>query len=178
MQTTSFGSNAIKFGLFIGLFNIVLSLIYYVFDVNMFSTGFMIGNIVLSLIIVISFFVFGIKSYRNTGLAGKITFLQAFTQGIAIGIIAYLIIGVYQYVFTAYIAPDYMASQLEKFIDFMEGFGMPDEALDAAVEEFKKNLPPAKAMLAQFKNGGIMTVIVSLLIAAFIKKDTTEATIA
>ena len=177
MDNVSFGSNAVKFGLFIGVFNIILTLLYYVFNIDIFSYTFMGLNIVLGFGIVISFFVFGVKSYRQKALGGKITFMQAFTQGLAIGIVGYTIIGAFNYIFNAYIAPEYMAQQLDGFIEFMEGFNLPDEAFDQAIADFEDSMPPMSQLLSSLKSGAIMSLIVSLIVGLAIKKDTTETQI-
>ncbi len=177
MGKVSFVNNAIKYGLIIAIFNIILTLLYYVLDIEMFSFSFIALNLTLGLAILVGIFIFGIKNYRENGLDGKITFGQAFLQGLTIGIVGYAVIAVFTYVFHAFIAPEYMAAQMDGFIAFMEGMGIPDEALDEAVAEFEKNLPPMNQLISALKSGGIMTIIFSLIVAASVKKDTTETQI-
>lgn len=177
MEKVSFINNALKYGLIISAFNIVLTLLYYVLDIEMFSFTFIALNLTLGLLIIIGFFIFGIRNYREKGLDGKITFGQAFLQGLSIGIIGYAIIAAFTYIFHAFIAPEYMAAQMDGFIMFMESMGIPDEALDEAVSDFEENLPPINQFLSVLKSGGIMTIIFSVIIAASVKKDTTEAKI-
>jgi len=177
MDKISFGNNAVKFGLFLAAFNIILSLVYYVLEVEMFTFSFIAGNLFIGLLFIISFFLFGIKNYREKGLNGKITFGQAFLQGLAIGIIGYLIISIYNYVFNAYIAPDYAASQIEGFIHFMEKMNVSDEILDKAITDFETNMQPFNQLKSALVSGTIMSLIISAIVAASIKKDTTEAEI-
>ena len=129
MGKVSFINNALKYGLIISIFNIVLTLVYYVLDVEMFSFSFIALNLTLGLAIIIGAFLIGVKSYRTNGLDGKITFGQAFMQGLTIGVIGYGIIAIFTYIFHSFIAPDYMAAQMDGFIIFMEGMGVPDEIL-------------------------------------------------
>lgn len=177
MEKVSFGSNAVKYGLIISAISIVTALIYYIFDIEMFNTTAMIGNMVFGLFVIVGAFIIGIKNFRNNGLAGKITFGQAFLQGAAIGIIGYAIVAIFNYVFYAFIAPEYGPNQVEGFYNMMEGFGLPDEALDVAVEDFKETMTPVGMLLSSLKSGAIMSLIVSLIVAASIKKDTTESEI-
>ncbi|MCK5776990.1 MAG: DUF4199 domain-containing protein [Bacteroidales bacterium] len=174
MEKNTFGNNALMYGLIIAIFNIVLTLVYYVLDIEMFSYSFIALNLTLGLAILIGVFVFGIKNYREKILDGRITFGQAFLQGLAIGAIGYGIIAIFTYVFHAFIAPEYMAGQMDSFIAFMEGMEVPDSILDEAVAEFEENLPPIKQLISAVKTGGIMTVIFSLIVAASVKKDTTQ----
>ena len=177
MDNTSFGSNAVKYGAMIGAFNIVLTLVFYILDIDLFNYTSIAINFIFSLGIVIAFFIVGVKAYRNNALKGKITFMQAFTQGIAIGIIGYAIIGAFNYIFNAFIAPEYMAQQLEGFIEFMEGFNLPDDIYDQAIEDFKANMEPMSQLLSSIKSGIIMSIVISLIIGLSIKKDTTETQI-
>jgi len=177
MNKISFVNNAVKFGLFLASFSIILSLVYYILEVQMFTFSFIAGNIILGLLFVISFFIFGIRNYRAKGLDGKITFGQAFAQGLAIGIVGYLIIGAYNYIFNAYIAPEYAASQLDGFTQFMEKMNVPDETLDKAISDFQTNMQPFNQLKSALVSGGIMSLIISAIVAASIKKDTTEAEI-
>lgn len=177
MEKVSFGSNAIKYGLIISVISILMSLIYYIFDIEMFNTMSIIVNMVIGLFVIVFIFIIGVKNFRNNGLGGKITFGQAFLQGLAIGIIGYVIIAIYNYVFNAFIAPEYGPNQVEGFYNMMEGFGLPDEALDEAVEDFKETMTPIGMMLSALKSGAFMSIIVSLIVAASIKKDTTQAEI-
>ena len=177
MGKVSFINNALKYGLIISVINIVLTLVYYVLDVEMFSFSFIAFNLTLGIAIIVGVFLVGVKAYRTNGLEGKITFGQAFAQGLTIGVIGYGIVAIFTYIFHAYIAPDYMAAQMDSFIAFMEGMGAPDEAVDAAVSDFEKNLPPFKQFLSTLKSGAVMSIIISVIIAAVVKKDTTETQI-
>lgn len=177
MEKVSFGSNAAKYGLIISVFTIILTFVYYIFDIEIFSYGFMAGNLIIGLLIVIGCFVLGVKNYRNNGLDGKITFGQAFLQGLSIGIIGYAVIAIFNYVFFAYIAPEYGAVQAEGFYTFMESFNLPDEVLEESVREFEKGMTPIGQLKSGLLNGSIMSLIVSLIVAASIKKDTTQSEI-
>ena len=173
MNNVTFGSNALRFGLFIAFFNILITLVYYIFDFEVFTTSFIVTNLILTVAIVLTFLIFGIKNYRDKVLEGIITFGQAVVHGLVIGIIAYVIIAIFNYIFYAFIAPEYLANQLDGFIGFMEGFNLPDEILDDAIEEFENNLTPMKQLLSMLKSGAIFSIIFSLIAAAIVKKDTT-----
>ncbi len=173
MNNVTFSSNALRFGLFIAFFSILITLVYYIFDFEVFTTSFIVTNLILTVTIVITFFIFGIKNYRDKVLEGVITYGQAVLQALVIGIIAYVIIAVFSYIFYAFIAPDYLANQLNGFIGFMESFNLPDDILDDAIEEFENNLTPMKQLLSMLKSGAIFSIVFSLIAAAIVKKDTT-----
>jgi len=179
MKKVSFLGNAFTYSLIISIFSIILALVYYVFAIELFSYGFIATNILLSLIIVIGAMLFGLKNYREKALGGVISFGKAFLQAFAIGVFGYIVIALFNYTLHAWIAPEYAASQLDGFIGFMEGFGanIPDEAFDEAISDFEKKMTPMGQLIEGFKNGAIMSLIIGLIVAASIKKDTTQAEI-
>jgi len=177
MKKVSFFNNAFKYALIISVFSIILSLIYYILEIEVFNFGFIAANLVISLLIIFGVMLYGIKNYRNNGLEGKITFGQAFLHGLVIGIIAFIITGIYNYIFYAFIAPEYANTMLDSFVNFMENMNVPDEILDKSVADFEKNMTPIGQLKGTLINGGVMSLIVSLILAAVIKKDTTQAEI-
>lgn len=177
MKNVSFFNNAIKYALIISVFSIILSLIYYILEVEVFSFGFIAANLVISIVIIVGAMLYGVKNYRNNGLAGKITFGQAFLHALVIGLIAYIITAIYNYIFYAFIAPDYAATMTESFVNFMESMNIPDDILEQSIKDFEEQMTPTGQLISGLKNGAIMSVIVALIIGAAIKKDTTQAEI-
>jgi hypothetical protein len=173
MEKSNFFGNAVKYGLIIAFFSILLSLVYYIFDVEIFQISFIISNLIISLGITITLFIFGVKSYRKS-LGGIIDFKQAFLQSLMIGLVAYTISAIYNFVFFGFIAPDYMSSQLDGFVEFMESFNMPEEALDKAIADFESKMAPMDQVWSGIKSGAIFTLILSLIVGLAIKKDTTQ----
>lgn len=178
MKKVSFLGNAITYSLIISIFAIVLALVYYIFNIEMFSGASIASSLIIGLLILVGAFVFGVKNYREKALGGKITFWNAFLQAFTIGIFGYIVIAIFNYVFYAFIAPEYAAVQIDGFVSFMEGFaGMPEQAFDEAVADFESNMNPMGQMIQAIKSGAIMSLIVGLIVAASIKKDTNQAQI-
>ena len=65
MGKVSFINNALTYGLIISVFNIVLTLVYYVLDIEIFSFSFIAFNLTLGLAIIIGAFLIGVKSFRK-----------------------------------------------------------------------------------------------------------------
>jgi hypothetical protein len=177
MKNVSFFNNAMKYALIISVFSIILSLIYYILEVEVFNWGFIAANFVISIVIIVGAFIFGVKNYRNNGLGGKITFGQAFLHSLVIGFIAYAIIAIYNYVFYAFIAPEYAASMTDSFITFMESMNIPEDILEQSIKDFEEQMTPMGQLLSGLKNGAVMSIIVALIVGLAIKKDTTQAEI-
>jgi len=178
MKKVSFVGNAFTYSLIVSIFAIVLTFVYYVFNIEVFSYAFMAASLIMGILILSGAMIFGVRNYRENALGGIITFGKAFLHVFTIGIFGYAVIAVFSYIFHAFIAPEYAAIQLEGFITFMEGFGsIPEEIFDESVADFESKMTPVGQMIEAIKNGAIMSLIVGLIVAASIKKDTTQAEI-
>ncbi len=171
--TLRFWQNVLKYGLIYALISIVITLVYYIFDVNIMSTSVSITTFVITFVILLAIFIISVKQYRNQGLDGKITFLRAFLHTLAIGVIGGVVIGLFNYIFYAYIAPEYLASQVEPFIEMMEKFNLPEEAMDEAISKFEESIQPLRMLRSQLTSSLILSAVIGLFIGVFIKKDIT-----
>ncbi len=175
-QTTpalGFWENVFKYSLIYAGISIAITLLYYIFDVNIMSTGVSASTGVLSFVILLVIFIMSVRKYRDRGLGGKITFLRAFLHTLAIGVIGGLVIALFNYIFYAYIAPEYLASQVEPFIEMMEKFNLPEEAMDEAISKFEEGLQPFNMLKSQLTSSLVLSAIIGLFIGIFIKKDIT-----
>lgn len=177
MKNVSFFNNAIKFGLYYAVFSIIFTLIIYILDIKLYETFTSLSVLFFSLIFAIGFILYGIKSYRQNGLGGKITFWQAIAQGFVIGIIASLISVIFNFILYEYIDPEYLPNMLIDAVDYLENKGIPEEYLKPAIESIENSF----STMGQLKNGliggPIISLIISLIAAAAVKKDTTQAEI-
>ncbi len=171
--TLGFWQSVLKYGLIYAGISIAITLFYYIFDVNIMSTGVSTLTGVLSFVILLTIFILSVRKYRNQSLGGKITFGQAFLHTLAIGAIGGVIVGLFNYIFHAYIAPEYMASQVEPFMEMMENFNLPEEAMDEAVSKFEDSIQPFNMLKSQLISSLVMSAVIGLFIGIFIKKDTT-----
>ena len=77
----------------------------------------------LSIIVSLSFVFFGIKSYRDKENNGELSFGKAFTVGILISLLAGVGFGIVDYIYTAFINPDFM----DQYIEMMRSQGHEGE---------------------------------------------------
>ncbi|NPD44785.1 MULTISPECIES: DUF4199 domain-containing protein [unclassified Lentimicrobium] len=179
MEKVSFGSNAIKYGLIAAVLLIIQTLVYYLLDINVFQWSFMLLSFALMGIIIISSIIVGIKNLRKAN-DDIISFGKAFGQGMLIGTITLILAGVFSLVFNLLIVPEYLPSQIDNFVAFMEGMNIPDDAIDMAIDEFKKGITTEGQIMSFFKNTAffiVITLIASLIIAAALKKEDTQSDI-
>jgi hypothetical protein len=148
----------------------VIGVLYYVFGVNYFNIAFALLNLLLTFAIIITFMVIGIRGYRDKIQNGKINFWQKLIIGLTISLIAVVVSGFLNYIFFELMDPDYMKEQLEDFIVTMEERGLPTEDL----EKMSKDMTPFEQWFKSLKYLPIIALVLSLIIAAFVKSDATS----
>ncbi|MDD5508434.1 MAG: DUF4199 domain-containing protein [Bacteroidales bacterium] len=174
MKTTqrSLVAHSLIYGLILGAVMIVVSLIYYILDVNMFTIGFGILSVVVSLAIVIIVFALGMNSYRDRYLGGKIDFKRCFLIGLIIGLVGFIISAAYNLIFMTYIEPGAMEEGVNKVIEKW-GDKMTEEQLDDMISKMQKRMTPSAQIKSSLITGAIISALLSLIVSAFIKKDKT-----
>ena len=173
METTkkSLFSLSLYYGLILGAILVVINLLYYILDVNMFNFGFAAVSLLISVAVVVLVLLIGIKSYRDKSLGGEITFSTCFISGLIMGLIGFVISALYSFVFYKYFEPDLLAESFEKFVEMMENMGLPDEQLDEVIRRSADKFNPEAQLRSQMISGGIIAVIMSLIVSAFVKKQ-------
>ncbi|HNS17959.1 MAG TPA: DUF4199 domain-containing protein [Bacteroidales bacterium] len=170
-QPRSLLVHSLIYGLILGALLIVVSLIYYILDVNMFGLGFIFLNLFIMLAVVIVVMLLGAKSFRDKYLGGKIDFKQCFFIGLIIGLVGFIISVLYNFIFMSYIEPGMMEESVNQFIEKW-GDKMTEEQLDDAINKMQSRLTPASQIRSGATSGIIMSVLFSLIVSLFVKKDT------
>ncbi|MBE2228189.1 MAG: DUF4199 domain-containing protein [Ignavibacteria bacterium] len=171
------GKKILFYGLIAGGVLTVLFLLSHMlfmknFSAEMWETGEIIGY--SSMLIALTAIFFGVKTYRDKVLGGKITFGRAFTLGIGISAVAAFIFGVYVYILYTAIAPDLSGKMIEIYREKIKTSGQTQEVISRQLEEFDKesalwNNPYLQSfvmLLTVFMIG----VVISLVTAVILKK--------
>ena len=166
------GSFILKYGALIGAAQIVLLMVFYIGDISPLKPGVSIINMVLVLAINILFLRAGIRKYRESILEGRIDFLKAFLLGLLTLIVGGIISGAFSYWFYNYFEPDLMMNYAAEMIDSLAD-KLPEDQLEMMEERILRNLTPARQLRQTLINIPVSSIILSVLVALFIKKDTT-----
>jgi len=169
-------SNAINFGLYLGLALASINIVAYVIDVKLF------GSMWVGIGIFVSIIIFGILSVNASKkmLGGYISFKKAFTSyfiTVALGlfissVIYFLIFNVVDTESAQVLAE----MQIENQVKMLEGFGTPQSAIDEAVVKMQENDP--FSLGNQLLGYAIFLTIMSLIglvVAAVTKKNDPNA---
>ena len=174
METkTSFGKIVTTYGLISGIALFVLGLLYYLFDVDFFNFLFIGVSMVVSFGIVIVFAVFGTRAYRENILGGQISYGKKFISVLLISLIALILSSILNYVFYELVDPEYVARQADDFLLAMEERGLSEEQLSGIEEGFKDGFSPLHQLIQGLKFMPGVAAVLSLIVAATIKSDTT-----
>ena len=153
-------------GLILGLIGIVYYLIMYFFDLTLNQVQ---GYVFLVITIVVLFFL--IKSYRDNYLHGQMTYGQAVGAGMVIFLYYSIISAVFIYILYAVIDPGLIDKQLAMAEEMMQKRGLPQEAMDAAMNVQQKMVKPGIIAPLSVLQNMLYGLIMSLIIGIFVKKE-------
>jgi hypothetical protein len=154
-------------GLILALVGIVYSLVVYFLDL---SFNPLQGWIFVLIEIILLFFL--VKSYRDNYMHGIISFGQALGAGVIICLYYAIIMAVFTYILYTVIDPDLIDKQLAFAEEKMMEKGSFSQAqIDAGMAMQQKIMKPA--VMAPFTILGNMFsgLIMSLIVAAFVRKE-------
>ena len=173
-STSNFLKCSLLYGALFGLVMILYAIILYLFKVTKAGIwqNLVIG--VVSIIILTLGLVISAKRFRNRYNDGYISYGSALIFSLIVLISASVIAAVYNYIFNAWIDPDYAREILdrtkEQMADFMYNMGLPDHEIDEALksmDERAKLTPLTSALNLIYSNfllGGIIALITSILL--------------
>lgn len=162
-------NNSHRYGLVMGGILIVIGMLYYIFEVNMFSIGFSIIGFLVNISLIITGMVLSTKNYRVKYMDGKINYGKCLLNCWVTAFVALLISGIFSFLFYYLFDPEYMPAQMEKFREMMES-KMPAEQLDDMYNKMIDGLRPIKQLQSTFVSSIIFSGVVALITSIFIKK--------
>ncbi|MDG1042379.1 MAG: DUF4199 domain-containing protein [Flavobacteriaceae bacterium] len=164
-------SIAVNNGLYLGGILALISVLIYAVNLDLFTEWWL--GIILFLVVVVYGVLTAIKS--RTSLGGFISFKQAFTSyfiTIAIGTLIATIVGIAIFTFIDPEAATYLNEQILLLTkQTMERFGMPQEAMQAALDEAAKKDNFSLGMQSQaFVFRLAFYAVIGLIVALIVKK--------
>jgi len=153
-------------GLILGLIGIVYSLVMYFLDLSLNKTQ---GYVFILVQIVVLFYL--VKSYRDNYMHGMITFGQALGAGIIICLYYSIIIAVFSYILFAFIDTNLLDKMLAGTEERLIERGLPQAQIDAGMAVQQKLMKPAFISGISIFGSMFQGLIMSLLIAAFVRKE-------
>lgn len=161
--------NSLNSALPVSVAIIVLSILYYVFDISGSGIwGYLLYAILLAGI------VWGTIKLRDKYRGGILSYGQCFSSGLLIGLYTGIITAVYTFVFYKFFAPEQIQVLLNKVEEemLMRSPGLSDQELDLALGMTAKFMTPFGLAFSSFFGMLIAGLILSLIVSIFLKRET------
>lgn len=164
-EKRSVWKETLNYGIILGLITVGLSVLTYIFDLT-FKTWIIWPSILIGILVLY----FLLRSYRDHYNNGYISYGKSVGAGVVINLYAAIISAIFIYVLYAFIDPGLMEKTLAVAEEKMIARGMPEEAVERALEMQSKMMKPWFTALMSIVNGVFYGLIISLLVSLFIMK--------
>ena len=157
--------NALNYGLITGAVLIVYSLLLFIVNLYLNKT---LGYI--SFVFLLGGMVWGTLEYRKTAGNGFLTYGQAFNSCFLIGLFAGVLGAIYAFVFAQYIHPGYVNEIIDQARIQLQEKNLSDDQIESALDSTRKFTSPLLMMIFGLLGYAIISAILGLLAAIFLKK--------
>jgi hypothetical protein len=164
-QKRSIWKETLNYGIIYGLITVGLSLLAYMFDLT-FKTWIIVPSLLIGVLVLF----FLLRSYRDHYNNGYISYGKSVGTGVVIVMYSALIAAVYIYVLYAFIDPGLVDKSLAMQEERLIARGMPEAAIDRALEMQAKMMKPWFTTLISTLGSVFYGLIQSLLVSLFIVK--------
>ena len=164
-QTSVWKAN-LNSGIILGLTGTVYTIVFYYLDLLFKPFR---GYIWIPILLVALFLL--MKQFRDNHRNGFASYAQALGSGVVISLYYAAIMGVMVYLLYAVVDDGLVAKQIAFTENTLADKGMPEEAIDMAMQFNRKLMTPLFLSLGQFVNSFLGGTIASLIIALFVRKE-------
>lgn len=172
MVKRSFISGLIAGGSMVGIFLLTHMLFMKNFSPEMWTFAELLGY--SSIIVALSAIFFGIKTYRDKILGGKISFGRAFTLGVGISAVASVIFGIYIYILYTVISPDLSGKLIEVYREKIKTSGQTQEIIAQQLVQFEAEARmwnnPVLQSFIMLVTVLMIGILISLVCAAILRR--------
>lgn len=161
-----------KYGLIGGAILIILGLVFYLTGMTDYT-----GNKSNTLASILQYAVMGgtlffaMKEHRDNDLNGYMPYGRALGVGSMTGLIMAILVGIWSYIFFAFVAPDLIDQMVSAAEEQMAEKGLEEDKMEAALEMSKKIMNPIGMAIMTLFGTAIAMFFISLIVSAFTKKD-------
>ncbi len=101
---------------------------------------------------------------------GFMSYNQGLALGTLIALVSSIVSGIFSYIYTKFIVPDFYEQMMDKMIGIWESQGMTEEQIDAALGIMSKFQNPELGFVFSVLGAVFLGFIISLIVAAITKK--------
>jgi hypothetical protein len=158
--------NAMRFGTYLGLASIIVSVLFYLLGMETSQVP-----QYLQYVIIITLIVLGTKHHRDVELGGFISYRRALWTGVLITFFSSIILAFYTYLFITFIDTGFMDKMLDMQEQAMLQRGLTDEEIEMAMKMNAKIFTPVPFTFIMVLSLTFLGFIFSLITSAFLKKE-------
>jgi len=164
--------SALKSGAYIAGIQILLSMVLYIFEVNVLNFITPILILLLTILVISLIQTMGGKAFRISYLEDEMTYGKAYLFLLTIGAFSTVFVGFYDFLYYSTADLSYLKPMVEEFIINLENSGIPEDNLQEIYENTQKiyTTPPLQMAIKSMTNFMIMNAIIALIVAIFVKK--------
>ncbi|MEI6765047.1 MAG: DUF4199 domain-containing protein [Bacteroidota bacterium] len=162
--------NSLSMGLIIAGIFVLLSVMYYILDINMMSILSSILMFLVNLAVLITTITMVMKKFRDKINGGTTTYTKSLFSGWIAGFIGLAVSGIFSFLFFHFFAPEYWTEQVAKLGEMLSAQNLPQEKIDEVMAQVTARFEPIKQITGTAINSVVFSGILSLIIAAFIRK--------
>jgi hypothetical protein len=166
--------HGLKYGAILAGVQILIQLLIYIFDIDMFGIGMMILNFLIMMALMIFLMAQACIKYRDKYLDNSISFLNCWVMGIIVGISSTLIVTLYTYVFYTWFEPELLKTMMQKVMDMtnerLANVEMSEEEKDQIMQSIAEGFTTSKMLIQSLISFSIQTLLFSLIASAFVRK--------
>jgi hypothetical protein len=165
---------AIKWGIFLGLVEVIIHLIFYLMGKPVTSITSWVYFVML-----IAFFILGIQNFRDKQQGGYITWQRGFVIALVMGLTGAIIYAIYYTIMVSMDHQTFVSASIEeaeqaiekvkKLVTDEKTLEKLDEGLDQGIEKIR-TMSPIKFGLNQFTKSLTAIIPIALLVPIFLKK--------
>jgi hypothetical protein len=161
-----------KWGLYGGLIMIVFTASIYIFDINIYNIWFGLISFVISFGIAIVFMYKGAAGYRDELGPGRVDYLSALLALFFTGLLMYFISAFFSLLLNTVIDPEYHIKLFKQFEEFIaNNQDIPESMKPQLLESTEENLNPMRQFRASLISSPVIALILSLIMAFFVRKS-------
>ncbi len=164
-EKRSIWKETLNYGIILGLISVGLSVLTYMFDLT-FKTWLMWPMILITVLVLFLL----LRSYRDHYNNGYISYGRSVGAGVIINLYAAIISAIFIYVLYAFIDPGLIDKSLVIAEERLVSRGVPESAIEKAMEVQAKMMKPWFTALMSVVNGVFTGLILSLIVSLFVMK--------
>jgi heme/copper-type cytochrome/quinol oxidase subunit 2 len=164
---------ALKYGLIIAFAQIIINVVFYLIAPDSATKGFSgIGLVQTLIVAIVSIYllIMAAKLRRDEDMGGYMSYNKSLGFMLVISLPVAVLIGIYTFIFSKYIAPEVFSAVMDKQVEEMYNKGMSEEQVEQSMKYVKMFMSPVVMLIIGTIATYFWMFLYSLIASIFAKK--------